>query len=79
MMPIPVLRISGYLLLFAWVAAEQGGLPLPAMPVLVAAGALSTGHAPAFWLALLAGLCAALVPNTAWFLVGRRYGMAECA
>jgi membrane protein DedA with SNARE-associated domain/rhodanese-related sulfurtransferase len=73
-MPIHVLTISGYFLLFAWVAAEQGGLPLPAVPVLVAAGALSAGHSSGFWLALLAGLCGALVADTALFVVGRRYG-----
>ena len=74
MMPIHILTISSYLLLFAWVAAEQGGLPLPAAPVLVAAGALSAGHASRFWLALVAGLCGALVADTSWFVFGRRYG-----
>jgi len=31
----------GYVVLFAWVLAEQIGLPLPAAPVLLAAGALA--------------------------------------
>lgn len=74
MMPIHILTISGYLLLFAWVAAEQGGLPLPAALVLVAAGALSAGHASHFWLALVVGMCGALVADTTWFVFGRRYG-----
>ena len=76
-MPIHILTISSYLLLFAWVAAEQGGPPLPAAPVLVAAGALSAGHASRFWLALVAGLCGALVADTSWFVFGRRYGSLE--
>ena len=31
----------GYLVLFAWVFAEQIGLPLPSVPLLLAAGALA--------------------------------------
>ncbi len=37
----PILLMYGYLLLFAWVLVEQLGIPLPATPVLLAAGALS--------------------------------------
>ena len=40
-LPIHVLQMYGYLLLFAWVLIEQFGIPLPATPVLLAAGALS--------------------------------------
>ena len=31
----------GYLLLFGWVLLEQMGLPIPALPLLIAAGALA--------------------------------------
>src|ERR1700686_3466826 len=35
----------GYVVLLGWVFAEQIGLPLPSMPLLLAAGALAgTGH-----------------------------------
>jgi membrane protein DedA with SNARE-associated domain/rhodanese-related sulfurtransferase len=61
-------------LLFAWVLVEQLGVPLPAMPVLLAAGALSAQHELSFPLAFAAGLAAALTADTAWFLIGRRYG-----
>jgi membrane protein DedA with SNARE-associated domain/rhodanese-related sulfurtransferase len=64
----------GYLLLFAWVLVEQFGIPLPATPVLLAAGALSAEHEISFPLALLAGLAACLVADSVWFLIGRRYG-----
>jgi len=64
----------GYVLLFAWVLVEQLGIPLPATPVLLAAGALSAEHEISFPLALLAGLVAALVADSAWYLVGRKYG-----
>ena len=40
-LPTHILLMYGYLLLFAWVLVEQLGIPLPATPVLLAAGALS--------------------------------------
>jgi membrane protein DedA with SNARE-associated domain len=64
----------GYLLLFAWVLVEQLGIPLPATPVLLAAGALSANGPFSFSLAFAAGLAAALAADSAWFLIGRRYG-----
>jgi membrane protein DedA with SNARE-associated domain/rhodanese-related sulfurtransferase len=73
-LPEHILLLYGYLLLFAWVLVEQLGVPLPAMPVLLTAGALSSQHELSFPLALLAGLAGALVADTAWFLIGRRYG-----
>ena len=73
-LPTHILLVYGYLLLFAWVLVEQLGLPLPAAPVLLAAGALSAQNELSFPLALLAGLAASLIADSAWFLVGRRYG-----
>jgi membrane protein DedA with SNARE-associated domain/rhodanese-related sulfurtransferase len=73
-LPTHVLLTYGYLLLFAWVLIEQLGIPLPAMPVLLAAGALSAQNELSFWLALLAGLAGSVVADSAWFLAGRRYG-----
>jgi membrane protein DedA with SNARE-associated domain/rhodanese-related sulfurtransferase len=69
-----ILLLYGYLLLFVWVLVEQFGIPLPATPVLLAAGALSAEHELSFPLALAAGLAAALVADSAWFFIGRRYG-----
>jgi len=40
-LPTHILLTYGYLLLFAWVLVEQLGIPLPATPVLLAAGALT--------------------------------------
>ena len=73
-LPTHVLSLYGYLLLFAWVLVEQLGIPLPATPVLLAAGALSAAGPFSFPLALAASLSAALTADTAWFLIGRRYG-----
>jgi membrane protein DedA with SNARE-associated domain/rhodanese-related sulfurtransferase len=69
-----ILLTYGYLLLFAWVLVEQLGLPLPATPILLAAGALSAEEHFSFALALLAAVAGALCADTSWFLVGRRYG-----
>ena len=73
-LPEHILLTYGYILLFAWVLVEQLGVPLPAMPVLLAAGALSAQHELSFPLALAAGLAAALTADSTWFLIGRKYG-----
>ena len=73
-LPTHVLLMYGYLLLFAWVLVEQFGIPLPATPVLLAAGALSAEHQISFPLALGVGIAAALIADTSWFFIGRRYG-----
>jgi membrane protein DedA with SNARE-associated domain/rhodanese-related sulfurtransferase len=73
-LPTQILMMYGYLLLFAWVLVEQLGFPLPATPVLLAAGALSAEHEISFGLALVAAVVASLTADTAWFIVGRRFG-----
>jgi membrane protein DedA with SNARE-associated domain/rhodanese-related sulfurtransferase len=73
-LPEHILLTYGYLLLFGWVLVEQFGIPLPATPVLLAAGGLSAEHRVSFSVALIAGLAACLTADTSWFLIGRRYG-----
>lgn len=73
-LPIDVLLVYGYLLLFAWVLVEQLGLPIPAVPILLAAGALSAQGQISFFVALIVGTVASLVADSVWFLVGRKYG-----
>lgn len=73
-LPTHILLVYGYLLLFAWVLVEQLGVPLPATPVLMAAGALSVDGHLNFPAALAVGIAAALIADSAWFLIGRRYG-----
>ena len=57
-LPTHILLVYGYLLLFAWVLVEQFGIPLPATPVLLAAGALSAQHELSFPLAFAACVAA---------------------
>jgi membrane protein DedA with SNARE-associated domain/rhodanese-related sulfurtransferase len=73
-LPTQILLAYGYLLLFAWVLVEQFGIPLPATPVLLAAGALSADQKVNFATALLAGVVACLISDSSWFFIGRRYG-----
>jgi membrane protein DedA with SNARE-associated domain/rhodanese-related sulfurtransferase len=73
-LPTQILLAYGYVLLFAWVLVEQFGIPLPATPVLLAAGALSADQKVSFALALVAGVAACLISDSSWFLIGRRYG-----
>jgi len=73
-LPTHVLQMYGYLLLFAWVLIEQFGIPLPATPVLLAAGALSAEGQFSFSTALAVGVAASMLADTIWFIVGRKYG-----
>jgi membrane protein DedA with SNARE-associated domain/rhodanese-related sulfurtransferase len=73
-LPTAILLTYGYILIFGWVLFEQLGLPLPATPVLLAAGALSATEHMNFGLALLAAVAACLVADTSWFYFGRSYG-----
>jgi membrane protein DedA with SNARE-associated domain/rhodanese-related sulfurtransferase len=75
-LPTHILLTYGYLVVFVWVLIEQLGVPLPAVPVLMAAGALSAAGQINLSLAFLAALAAALLADTAWFFIGRRYGHA---
>ena len=59
---------------FANVLLEQAGLPIPAVPTLVVAGALARdGRLPAAALAADA-LVACLLADFLWYLLGRRHG-----
>lgn len=73
-LPTHILLSYGYLLLFAWVLIEQFGIPLPATPVLLAAGALTAEHQISFPTALAVGIASCLIADSTWFFVGKRYG-----
>lgn len=73
-LPTHILLTYGYLLLFAWVLIEQLGVPLPATPVLIAAGALSAQRQISFGEAFMVSLIACLAADSAWYFIGQRYG-----
>ena len=64
----------GYALLFCWVLAEQGAIPLPSIPLLLAAGSLARSGRLQFSFALAACVAAALIADTLWFQLGRMRG-----
>ena len=64
----------GTVVLFTVVLAEQIGLPIPALPFLIAAGALvGTGHL-SLGMATVAAVAAAGMGDQLWFELGRRRG-----
>jgi membrane protein DedA with SNARE-associated domain len=65
----------GYLLLFGWVFVEQMGLPIPSIPVLLAAGALVGTHKMNFASAVALPVIAALLADGVWYELGRRKGI----
>lgn len=64
----------GYMLLFVWVLAEQSALPLPSVPLMLAAGALIRAGRLSFLPAIGCCLIAALIGDILWFELGRRRG-----
>src|SRR5690349_18937126 len=65
----------GHAVLFVWVLVEQLGVPVPAMPLLLAAGALAgTGHLN-FFACLLFAVLGALTSDSVWFQLGRHKGI----
>jgi len=65
----------GYLVLLVWVFLEQAGLPLPSIPLLLAAGALGGIHRLSFGTALLLCVLAAVSADTIWYELGKRRGI----
>lgn len=60
--------------LFAWVLAQQAGLPIPGSPLLLAAGSLaSVGRMNLAWSVALAW-AACLIADCLWYLIGRWHG-----
>lgn len=64
----------GYWVVFAFVLAEQIGLPLPSTPVLLAMGALAGLGKISFWQAFAVGVGASLIADCLWYWLGRRRG-----
>jgi membrane protein DedA with SNARE-associated domain/rhodanese-related sulfurtransferase len=65
----------GLPIVFVNVFVDQIGLPVPAMPTLILAGAIAATGALGLTSLFAAAVLACIVPDCVWFLVGRRYGM----
>ncbi|MBT3565812.1 MAG: sulfurtransferase, partial [Gammaproteobacteria bacterium] len=64
----------GYAVIFAWVALDQAGLPLPAVPLMLAAGVLVGMGQMSLLLVLLTVLLASVPIDLFWFWLGRLRG-----
>jgi membrane protein DedA with SNARE-associated domain len=64
----------GYALLFGWVLVEQMGLPIPAIPLLLAAGALAGSGKIALTFAVTVALIAVILADLFWYSLGRFRG-----
>jgi len=64
----------GVPLVFVNVFFEQLGVPVPAVPTLIVAGALSRDNKISSTHVLIASVVASLMADWIWFALGRRYG-----
>jgi membrane protein DedA with SNARE-associated domain/rhodanese-related sulfurtransferase len=72
---IALVQQYGLGLVFINVLALQAGLPLPAYPVLIVAGAYAAMGGSPVWQLVSVGIAAALVADTGWYAAGRNFGM----
>lgn len=63
-----------YLVLFGWVLVEQGGLPIPSIPLLIAGGTMSAAHRMHVGYALPAVMLACFISDSLWYWMGRQFG-----
>ncbi len=71
---VDFLTAHGYAVLFLWVFVEQLGLPIPATPLLMAAGAL-IGQSKLSWMPTLAApLLGVVLADNLWFQFGKTQG-----
>lgn len=73
---IQLLLEHGYVVLFVWVLLEQAGLPIPAAPMLLAAGALAALGWLSLPVAIFVAVLGALPSDLAWYYLGRHRGTA---
>jgi len=64
----------GYAILFAWILLDQLGLPVPAIPALLAAGALARSGDLDLANVVLVAAGACLPADLLWYEIGRRRG-----
>jgi membrane protein DedA with SNARE-associated domain len=71
---IQLVERHGYALLFLWVLAEQGAVPVPSVPLLIVVGALVRAGGLSAAAAIACCVAGALVADTVWFQLGRLRG-----
>lgn len=71
---LALLSSYGLWVVLVMVFLDQGGLPVPAWPVVMLATAQAVGQQQALWPILLVATLAALLADSLWYLGGRRLG-----
>ena len=64
----------GYIVIFVWVLLDQLGLPIPAIPLMLAAGALAGGGHLAITLVILVAVMGAVPMDLLWYYLGKARG-----
>lgn len=72
---IALLQEYGLGFVFVNVLALQAGLPLPAYPTLIVAGAYAAMGGNPLWELVSVGILASIVADTGWYIAGRTFGM----
>ncbi|HTV09855.1 MAG TPA: VTT domain-containing protein [Candidatus Aquilonibacter sp.] len=63
-----------YAVMFGWVLVEQGGVPIPSVPLMLAAGTMSAAHELSLGMMMPLILLACLLADSMWWWLGRRFG-----
>jgi membrane protein DedA with SNARE-associated domain/rhodanese-related sulfurtransferase len=71
---VELLQLYGILIVFAIVLIEQGGLPIPAFPILMVSGALAATGGISWVACVGVAMAACLIADFFWFNAGRFYG-----
>jgi membrane protein DedA with SNARE-associated domain len=69
----------GYAFLFLWIFGEQMGIPLPAAPIFLAAGALAGEGRFDLAVSVAVAWGASLLSNFLWYWIGRKKGRGALA
>jgi membrane protein DedA with SNARE-associated domain len=72
---IEFLLHHGYIVLLAWVFVEQAGVPIPSLPLLLAAGALAGSHQLNLFASFFIVAFAAVSADSVWYQLGRHRGI----
>lgn len=72
---IELLREFGLGFVFVNVLLEQGGLPIPAVPTMMVAGAITAAAGQSLATLVMVAVLGAVIADTFWYITGRRIGM----
>lgn len=71
---IELIRHYGLWAVFVAVLLDQGGVPVPAWPLVVVASTLAVESGGSLWPILLVAIAAAVLADALWYTGGRRFG-----